>query len=469
MYKTAYTKEQIEEILKTAKKIFFIGIGGVSMSSLAHISAENGYEVSGSDRNFSAMTERLEAHGIKIYYRHDENNVRGCDAVIYTAAIPETNPEFAYARECGIPLIYRADYLGYIMSKYERRIGISGMHGKSTATSMTAHIFLAADANPTVVSGAVLDELEGGTYRNGSDKYFIMEACEYCDSFLSFDPNIAVVLNIEMDHPDYFKDLEHIKNSFSKYVSIAKGGYAVVNWDDENVREALRDYTDGKLIKFGMKSDGLDYRAVNITYDGPRPSFDIIKGTELFAHIKLSVPGTHNIMNALAAACSADLCGIDAQSIAKGLESYKGAARRMEYKGKICGGKADMYDDYAHHPTEIKATLAGAKKMTDGDIWCVYQPHTYTRTAELFDEFVTSFDGVRVIFADIYAAREINTIGISSKDLADKIKGAVYIADFDEIAEHIKNNVKSGDIVIIMGAGDINKVCDLLAERKSDV
>lgn len=467
MYKTYHSVQDIDKILEKSKNIFFIGIGGVSMSSLAHISAEKGLNVKGSDRTMSPITQKLEEQNIEIFYEHKAENVKGCDAVVYTAAISEDNPELVYAKEHGIELIYRADYLGYIMSKYEYRVGVSGMHGKSTATSMTSHIFLNAKVNPTVILGAVMKELEGGTYRRGSEKYFIMEACEYCDSFLSFTPNIAVVLNIEMDHPDYFKDLEHIKDSFRKYISIADNGFAVVNWDDCNVRDISANYK-GKLIKFGINSEDLDYKAVNISYENGKPCFDIIKGEKTLARINLSVTGEHNIMNALASTAVADICNIEAEDIKRGLESYSGADRRMEYKGKICGGKADLYEDYAHHPTEIKATLKGAKMLAKNDVWCVFQPHTYTRTAELFEDFAKSFSGVKPIFADIYAAREINTTGISSKHLADRIDGALYLDSFEKIADYLKENVAHDDMVIIMGAGDVNQICTLFGESEND-
>ncbi|MBE6605716.1 MAG: UDP-N-acetylmuramate--L-alanine ligase [Ruminococcaceae bacterium] len=464
MYKCMHTREEIESILKNSKNIFFIGIGGVSMSSLAHISAKSGFCVSGSDRTESDVTKALEECGVKVFYKHCADNVKGADAVVYTAAIRDDNPELVYAGENSIPIIYRADYLGYIMSKHKNRIGISGMHGKSTATSMTSLVFLEAGVDPTVVSGAKLNQLEGGAYRTGSKEHFIMEACEYCDSFLSFTPNIAVVLNVEMDHPDYFKDLDQIKSSFSRFVSIADEGCAVVNWDDENVRETVRDYK-GRLVKFGRESQGLDYTAENIRYEGAYPVFDIKKPAGTIENIKLCVTGEHNIMNALAAAAVADICGIGEESIRMGLAKYTGAARRMEYKGKICAGKADMYEDYAHHPTEIRATLKGAKKLAAGTLWCVYQPHTYSRTAELFDEFTSSFGGVKTIFADIFAARETNTTGISSKDLADKTENSVYIDSFEGIVMYLRANVKEGETVIIMGAGDINKVCGMLKEE----
>ncbi len=464
MYKTSYTREQIEKILENSEKIFFIGIGGVSMSSLAHISAENNFKVSGSDRNKTSVTEKLESDGIEIFYTHDAKNIEGADVVVYTAAISETNPEFRAAIEKHIPLIYRADYLGYIMSKYNTRVGISGMHGKSTVTSMTAQIFIDAGVDPTVVSGAAMKSLEGDTYRRGAQSYFIMEACEYCDSFLSFTPNIAVVLNIEMDHPDYFEDLDHIKRSFCKYLEIANDGYAVVNWDDVNVRECASKYK-GKLVKIGKKSQGLDYLAENITYVNGYPEYDLIKNGEKKAHIKLNVTGEHNIMNSLAAACVADICKIPSEDIERGLLNFSGAARRMEYRGEIFGGRARLYDDYAHHPTEIKSTLNGAKKAFTNNIWCVYQPHTYSRTAELFDEFTKSFDGVNVIFTKIYAARETNTTSINDEDLALKTKGSVYIEAFEKIADYLYENAKSGDTVIVMGAGDIIKLSEILKKR----
>lgn len=465
MYKTSYTKEQIEELLSKAERIFFIGIGGVSMSSLAHISLENGYKVSGSDRTKTALTEKLENDGIKIYYCHDKENIKDADIVVYTAAIPETNPEFAEAREKGIPLVYRADYLGYIMSKYKNRIGVSGMHGKSTVTSMISEIFLKADADPTVVSGAALSKLEGGTYRRGKSDHFIMEACEYCDSFLSFTPNIAVVLNIEMDHPDYFEDINHIKRSFTEYLHIADNGYAVVNWDDMNVRECCKDYK-GRLIKVGLTSDGLDFTAKNINTDNGFPEYDLVRGTEIITHVKLSVTGDHNVINSVISAAVADICNISAKDTAAGLYEFTGASRRMEYRGKIFGGRAKLYDDYAHHPTEIRSTLAGAKKAFKNGIWCIYQPHTYSRTAELYDEFIKSFDGVKVIYTDIYAAREVNTTGITSKMLARDTDGAEYIGEFSDIVKYLYDNVKENDTVIVMGAGDIIKLSGMLIDYK---
>ncbi len=459
MYKTTHSVKEIEEILNSSAHIFFIGIGGVSMSSLAHISLEAGLKVSGSDRVSSLATDKLVAAGARVFIGHDAKNIEEADAIVYTAAIPEGNPELQAAISAGVPLIYRADYLGYVMSRYKTRIGISGMHGKSTATSMTTGVFMAANADPTVVSGAATPELDGYAYRTGADDYFIMEACEYCDSFLSFTPNIAVVLNVEMDHPDYFKDIEQIKDSFRRYISIAAGGYALVNGDDALSREVAEGF-DGKVVTFGLGKD-CDYTAKNADLSDGYPEFDIFAHGKLFTRVKLGVTGDHNIMNALVAAAVADICGLSADSVKRGLESFCGASRRMESRGKIFG-KAELFDDYAHHPTEIKATLNGVLKAARGDVWCVYQPHTYTRTAELFDEFTRSFDGVKTVFADIYAAREVNTTGIHSKMLADKVSGAVYIESFEKIAAYLEKSVADGDTVIVMGAGDIIKLSDML-------
>jgi UDP-N-acetylmuramate--alanine ligase len=271
-----------------------------------------------------------------------------------------------------------------------------------------------------------------------------------------------VVLNVEMDHPDYFKDIEQIKASFRRYISIAAGGYAVVNGDDPLSLEVARGF-DGKVITFGVREE-CDYPAGNVDLSDGYPEFDILARGKHLTRIKLGVTGDDNIMNALAAAAVADICGLSADSVKLGLESFRAASRRMESRGKIFG-KAELFDDYAHHPTEIKATLKGVLKAAHGAVWCVYQPHTYTRTAELFDEFTRSFDGVNVIFSDIYAAREVNTTGISSKMLADKVLGSVYIESFEEIAAYLEEKVSDGDTVIVMGAGDIIKLSDMLVKR----
>ncbi len=442
------------------------------MSSLAHIALANGLVVGGYDRTPSALTRTLEKDGATVYYELSPSHIDAYDVIVYTAAIARDNPELARALEYDGKgekhCVYRADFLGYLMSSHKNRIGVSGMHGKSTATSMISHIFLAADTDPTIVSGAELSAI-GGAYRIGSKENFIMEACEYQDSFLSFKPNVAVVLNIDMDHPDYFKDLEQIISSFRNYLDIAKDGYAVLNSDCENTLRAAKDYT-GTKVTFGIKTPA-DFTAENITFDHGKAEFDIVKHGKMFAHVKLNVTGRHNIMNALAAAAASDICGVPAEAISRGLESYSGAKRRMELRGNVRGISATvpLYDDYAHHPTEIKATLSGALECGYARVVVVYQPHTYSRTHELFDEFVDAFSGAsargaHVIFANIYAAREENKFGITAEMLSERVNGSVYLPSFEAIADYLRRELRENDMLIVMGAGDIINLDKLLLE-----
>ncbi len=463
---TSYPASRLEEIFKKPRSVYFIGIGGISMSSLAHIAHERGCKVRGYDRTPSGLTRRLESEGIEIFYETDPAHLADAEVVVYTAAIKPDHPELACALKCDAEgtkyCVYRADFLGWLMSGCRQRIGVAGMHGKSTATSMISHIFLAAGRDPTIVSGAELDVL-GGAYRIGSKETFIMEACEYQDSFLSFTPNIAVVLNIDRDHLDYFTGLDHIIRSFRQYLSIASDGYAVVNADSENVRAACEGYR-GTLVTFGLENDA-DFTASALTFDHGRASFDILKKGAFFAHITLSVTGRHNVMNALAAAAAADLCGVPAEAVARGLASFAGAKRRMELRGTVkglaSGAGVPLYDDYAHHPTEIRCTLAGAKELGAKRVFVVFQPHTYSRTAELYDEFAASFDGTELILTDIYAAREVNTWGVSSEALAKKA-GGLYLPSLEAIAAYLRKTLEAGDMLIVMGAGDVIKLDDLL-------
>ncbi len=469
---TSYGVTQIKEIFKIKRSVYFIGIGGISMSSLAHIAMSMGMKVGGYDRTPSHLTEKLERDGANIAYSLDPAHIEDYDVIIYTAAIGKDNPELAAALEydsLGTKFcIYRADFLGYLMSTHKNRIGVSGMHGKSSATSMIAHIFLAAELDPTIVSGAELAAI-GGAYRIGSKDNFIMEACEYQDSFLSFTPNIAVILNIDMDHPDYFSDIEQIIGSYKRYLSIAQNGYAVINGDCENTLRAAREYT-GTLVSFGVESDS-DFTAKNITFDHGRAEFDIIKKGNFLTHAKLGVIGKHHVMNALASAAAADICGVPSDAISKGLASFTGAKRRMELRGNVkglaSGASVPLYDDYAHHPTEIRATLSGALELGYNRVFAVFQPHTYSRTSELFDQFSRALNeftnaGGKLILADIYAAREANVYGVSSKKLADTVAGAIHLPTFENIAEHLKSELTDGDVLIVMGAGDVIKLDDLL-------
>lgn len=455
---THFGAERIREMLSGAKSIYFIGIGGINMSSLAHIAHKRGYRVSGSDRTETDLTARLARRGITVNYTHAAEHVSGFDAVVYTVAISEANPEYVEAQRLGIPCISRADFLGYVMSDYPRRIGISGTHGKSTCTSMCAETFIRAGVSPTVLSGAELT-LMGGAYTVGDGDDFIFEACEYMDSFLDFYPSVAVILNIDLDHVDYFRSLDQMKRSFTAFADkTGESGYAIANIDDQNVRDALTDYR-GTLIGFGIDSADATYRATDIRCARGRYSFTVTKQGEPLCEVSLSVTGYHNIYDALACAAAADLSGLSPEDISRGLAAFRGAKRRMEYRGELSG--ADLYEDYGHHPTEIKTTLEGAKGLADGSrLVCVFQPHTYSRTAALFSDFVSSLSVAdRVIVSDIYAAREVDTGAVSSKMLADAIgERATYGGDVKGAADALRAELRSGDVAVIMGAGNITDI-----------
>lgn len=451
--------------LNNIKKIYFIGIGGISMSSLADISHKRGYIVAGTEHTVKPINEILAGNGIKINNSHKKENVEGYDMVVYSAAISADNPELIHAKELGIPCVKRSAYLGKLMLDYKNRIGIAGMHGKSSVTSIISNIYLKADLDPTIVNGSEMTEINGA-YKLGNHDNFIFEACEYTDSFLDFYPTTAVILNVEMDHPDYFKDLSHIYDSFNKYINIANE--AVVNIDDDNIKYIIKDYKK-PIITFGINNEA-DYKAVDIKYNRGFAEFGVEHDGDILCHIKLSIIGRHNIYNALAGIATAHHKGVDINGIIDGVESYKGAKRRFEFKHKFNG--AFIYEDYAHHPSEIKPNLAGVKEMDFNKIWCVYQPHTYSRTAELFDEFTHAFDDLTdndtLILVDIYAAREDNIYGVSSKQLAEKINknNVVYnvmdMESFEAVADYLKSNVSDGDIILLIGAGDVNKIGDFI-------
>ena len=440
---THYGARQIERMLAPCHSIYFIGIGGINMSSLAHVSLQRGYRVGGSDRTPTALTRRLADAGIEIFYEHNRHNVETYDAVVYTVAISPDNPEYLAAKERGIPCISRADYLGYVMTAYRKRVGVSGMHGKSSCTSMCAQVLLDAGADPTVLSGAELSVMDGAYHVGSNENIFVFEACEYMDSFLDFQPNIAVVLNIEMDHVDYFHSMDQIRSSFGRYAALTGAdGYAVINGDDPETQKALRDY-QGHTISFGIQNPQADVLARNITSDRECYAFDVWIRGEKFCRVTLKVTGDYQIYNALACVAVCRLCGLSAEQIEQGLAHFGGAKRRMEYKGMLHG--AEVYDDYGHHPTEIRATLKGAKGLpqSGGRLFCVYQPHTYSRTHALFSEFTTAFDAAdRVLLVDIYAARETDTLGVSSARLADAIgEKASSCATVAEAAEQLKKEV----------------------------
>lgn len=437
------------------------------MCSLAYISKLRGHTVSGYDRTPSNATRDLEAKGIPVYYENDESHVDGIDVLIYTVAIPGDTPEYKSALERGIPCISRADYLGYLMSGYKNSVGVSGMHGKSTTTSMLEKVFAMAGYDPTVSCGALMKDT-GSAHRIGSDEFFIFEACEYMDSFLDFYPTLAIILNIELDHVDYFHSMEQIEESYGKFAAkTGDDGIVVANLCDDNVMRAVKDYK-GHLVTFGVECKAADYSAENITFKNGCGAFDVIYKGNLLCHINLSVFGAHSIADALAAAVASHRLGLSPDDISKGLGAYEGAARRMEYSGTTAKG-AVIYSDYAHHPTEIATTLDAAAEIGEGKLYCIFQPHTYSRTSELFGDFVKALADSRadeIILSPIYSARETNTLGVSSEMLAEEIrkssKKATCFEDFNDISSYIAEKAVEGDTVVVMGAGDIPAVIKMM-------
>lgn len=458
---THFGAERIGEILHCCKKVFFIGIGGVSVSSLAYLTRRAGFFAGGSDRVRSAVTDALEKAGIAVFLGHDAAHLEGYDAVVYTTAIGEDNPEYLAACKKGLPLISRADYLGYLMTGYRTRVGIAGMHGKSTCTAMCARIF-EAWGDPTVLCGAPLPEADGACYRVGEAReHFIFEACEYMDSFLDFSPTLAVVLNIAMDHVDYFHSMEQIHASFLAYARrTGRDETVLYNADDPESLQAFADF-EGRKVTFGIEQKA-DYSAQKIGSDAEGTFFELWQGERRLCDIRLRVHGRHAVYNALAASAAAILSGVSPEAIQRGLAAFTGAGRRMEYKGVLNG--AAVYDDYAHHPDEIAATLAGAREMGARRILCAYQPHTYSRTVGLLEAFAGAFGNAdRVYFADIYAAREENPLGVSSAWIAERMDArATYCGGLENLAEALKRDAREGDLVIVMGAGDIFKVFEML-------
>lgn len=451
-----------QNFIKKFNHVYFIGIGGVSMSGLAEILLYKGHRVSGSDMRSSAATKHLEEKGAKINIGHKNENITDdIDLVVYTAAIKENNHELIAAKEKNINIIDRAKLLGEVMKQYSRSIAVSGTHGKTTTTSMISQILLYDEKDPTISVGGTLKSINGNI-RIGNSEIFVAEACEYFDSFLKFSPYIAIILNVEADHLDYFKDLEQIRSSFKHFAEkVPENGYVIINGNIKDI-EFFTKELKCNFLTFGAENSGCNFEAVNVNHmpDG-KNNFDVLYNKKHICSVSLNVPGDHNILNALSACAAAYIIGIPSESITEGLKSFDGAVRRFQYKGSVNGVK--VIDDYAHHPTEIKATLSAAKKMDHKKIWCIFQPHTYTRTKALFNDFVNSFENAdKIIITDIFAAREKDTGLIHAKSLADKIKSngkdAIYISSFSEIESYINQHCESGDIVITMGAGDIYTV-----------
>ena len=443
----------ISSYIAPGRRVHLVGIGGVSMRPLGLVLKGMGMTVTGSDMTASASTQELIDKGITVRIGHQAENIEGAECIIRTAAAHNDNPEIAAARAAGIPVFERAEAWGEIMKAYKNAICISGTHGKTTTTSMVTHIMMEAQTDPTVMIGGYLPLLKAG-HRVGEGDTIIMESCEYCDSFLNFFPTVAVVLNIEEDHLDYFKDLAAIETSFRKFAGSAKDGI-LANGDDANTMDAMKGLN---AITFGL-GEGNRIHAQNLSDD--YHSFDVICDGECYTHLELGVVGKHNALNALAAAGTAWMLGIPGDVAANGLATFHGAGRRMEHKGVFNG--ADVYDDYAHHPGELAALIAAVRTMKYNRVIVCFQPHTYTRTAALFDDFVKELSKPDLtVVAEIYAAREKNLIGISSRDVVAKIPGAVYCDSLPSVTEWIRQNAKEGDIVLTVGAGDIYRAGEAL-------
>lgn len=443
----------ISQYIVPGRRVHLVGIGGVSMRPLGLVLKGMGLEVSGSDMSASLSTEELIEKGIHVDIGHRAENIRNADCVIRTAAVHNDNPEIAAARSAGIPVFERAQAWGEIMKSYKNAICISGTHGKTTTTSMMTHILMEAKMDPTVMIGGYLPLLHAG-HRVGKGDTIVLESCEYCDSFLNFFPTLAVVLNVEADHLDYFKDLADIQKSFHKFAEMATFGVAA-NGDDPHTVEAMKGI---KHISFGLGEHN-QVRAENISQDWRH--FDVAVNGEVYCHVDMGVMGRHNAMNTLGAAAAAWMLGIPGEAVTRGVAAFHGAGRRMERKGSFNG--AEIYDDYAHHPDELCATLDTARGMKPRRLVVAFQPHTYSRTKALFDDFVRELSKPDVlVLAEIYAARERNTYGISSMDLAAKIPGAVYCATLPEVTDYLRQNIQPGDLVLTIGAGDIFRAGEAL-------
>jgi len=467
-----FRREQRKQMIDLSKykRIHCIGIGGIGLSGVAEIFMSKGYEVSGSDMRESDITEKLMDNGAKIYLGHRAKNVENVDLVVYTVAVGDGNPEIVRARELGIPTITRAQALGALMQQYEHSIAISGTHGKTTTTSMVSLILNHDHREPTILVGGNLDEI-GGNYCVGGKNYFVTEACEYKDSFLELRPSVEIILNIDSDHLDYFKDVDHIARSFDKFARLVPPTGTVIAYDGNAFVKSVIEGIP-HAITFGLNA-GSDYYASNISFSKEgMPQFDVNHDSEELCRIQLSIPGEHNILNALAAFACCHMLGVEPEQIVKTLNAFKGTHRRFDVLGRT-QSNVGIIDDYAHHPTEIRATLAAVKKMRHNDLWCLFQPHTYTRTMALMDDFAAAFDMAdKIVLAEIYPAREKNIHKISSAILMEKIKehdpdkNIYFFREFEDIANFVYANARSGDMVLTMGAGDIYKVGEMMLEME---
>lgn len=453
--------------LSKPQPLHFIGIGGISMSALALILLHRGWPISGSDLKLSALTERLSRHGATIYMGHQAAHVKNAQAIIYTSAIPANNVELLAAHDLQIPIFTRAELLGALMAEAKCGIAIAGSHGKTTTTAMVGQLLDFAQVEPTVLVGGDLEAIHGNV-KIGNGGYLVAEACEYFDNFLALRPQIGVITNIDIDHLDYFRDLDAIKHAFRRFAQlIPTSGYLVALYDDANVRSILPGL-DCKVLTFGLQA-GADWQASNVKLTPGGSSFDILHKGVVRGRISLQVPGLHNVQNALAAVTTAIAAGIDMATIVTSFFSYQGTHRRFDLRGRYRG--AIIYDDYAHHPSEIRATLAAARTFYPRRIISVFQPHTYTRTEALLHDFAAAFqEADLVLLVDIYAAREQNKSGITSAYLAEVMQGihpdAYYVGDLEDAVTYLSHTLRKGDLLLTMGAGDVYRIAEMLLDHE---
>ena len=453
---------EITKVLETVKTIHFIGIGGSGMCPLAEILHSKGYTLQGSDNNESSIVDRIRKMGIKVMMGQRAENIEGAEMVVYSAAISKENPELKAAIESGIPTFQRAELLGEVSRQFSNCIGICGTHGKTTVTSLTVQIMIEAGLDPSAVIGGKLP-LTNSYGRVGQTETIVMESCEYQDTFLKMSPDVAVILNIDEDHLEYFKTMENLILSFTKFAQSATKA-VIYNGDDENTLKAIADIKGKEMISFGFDKKN-DYYAENVEeYKGAFTKFDIMYKGEKLGNVELSIPGIHNVLNALAAIASAIYSGAKFEDCIKGFQEFKGAGRRFEDLGTYNG--IDFIDDYAHHPAELKVTLEAAMKMGYNTVWAVFQPFTYSRTAMHFDEFVDVLKiPDRCVMTEIMGSREVNTYDIYTSQLADKIPNSVWFNTQEEVADYVVKNAKAGDLVLTMGCGDIYKSAFMMIER----
>lgn len=454
---------EIDNELKRVKKIHFIGIGGSGMCPLAEILLSWGYEITGSDNNTGDNIDKLRGLGAKIVLEQKADNIKGAELIIYTAAILSDNEELVAAKNSGIPTYERAELFGAISRMYSNCIGVCGTHGKTTVTSMLTQILVMADKDPSAVIGGRLPLIDSHG-RVGKTETLVCEACEFNDHYLKLSPNVAVILNVDEDHLEFFKNLDNIIKSFHTFAQMTTNE-VIYNGDDENTRRAVSG-VEKKMISFGLDRQN-DYYAENITFNrGAYAEFDICSGSKVLSHVKLNIPGEHNVLNTLAAFAAAVNAGCTYDECKNGIEAFKGAGRRFETLGEAKG--ITIVDDYAHHPNELKVTLKAAMKMGYNNVWAVFQPFTYTRTKDHFDEFVDVLQiPDKCVMTEIMGGREVNDIGIYTKDLAEKIPGSVWFNTFEEVTDYVTENAKAGDLVITLGCGDIYKAARMIYKKLS--